>query len=217
MAQQEELRWQAERERMVTEQLAARGIADAAVLWAMREVPRHAFVPHRLASAAYEDHPLQLGHGQTISQPYVVALTLAAATLTSRSVVLDVGTGSGYAAAVASLIARTVISIERVPALADSAATRLRRHGYAVTVVTGDGVNGWPEAAPYDAIVAAAAAASVPPAWIEQLTPSGRIVMPVGAHRFGQRLIALTKTATGRTREEDLGGVSFVPLISDKL
>ncbi|AWB86399.1 protein-L-isoaspartate(D-aspartate) O-methyltransferase [Mycetocola zhujimingii] len=204
------------RERMVAEQLQARGIRDSRVLDAMRRVPREAFVRERAEASAYEDHPLPIDAGQTISQPYIVALTLEAAELGENDTVLDVGTGSGYAAAVAAELAHSVVSIERHAELAESAAAVLGRLGYDnVTVVVGDGTNGYPPAAPYDAIVAAAAAPEIPSPWADQLADGGRIIMPIGEPRFGQMLTRAIRGHDGRLQLEQLCAVTFVPLIGD--
>ena len=203
----------AKRDRMVSEQIAARGIRDERVLDAMRRVPREEFVLRNSRASAYEDHPLPIGDGQTISQPYIVALTVEAARVDETSSVLDVGTGSGYAAAVMAEIAGDIVSIERHEGLASAASRVLERLGYSnVTVVVGDGTLGWPDAAPYDAIVAAAAAPRVPAPWLDQVRVGGRLVMPVGTPGFGQRLQRITRT-DGTPRVDDLGGVTFVPLI----
>ena len=202
------------RERMVADQIAARGIRDPRVLSAMGRVPREEFVRVRSRSSAYEDHPLPIGSGQTISQPYIVALTVEAARVDEYSHILDVGTGSGYAAAVLAEIAADVISIERHPELADGAREVLERLGYSnVTVVTGDGTLGWADAAPYDAIVVAAAAPRVPDPWLEQLADGGRLVMPLGTPGFGQKLKRFTLGPDRLPGMDDLGGVTFVPLI----
>lgn len=202
------------RERMVAEQIAARGIRDQRVLDAMRRVPREEFVRRLSRSSAYEDHPLPIGSGQTISQPYIVARTIEAAAVDENSSVLDIGTGSGYAAAVLAEIVAHVVSIERHPELADGARDLLRRLGYTnVTVVTGDGTLGWPDTAPYDAIVVAAAAPRVPAPWLEQLAAGGRLVAPIGTPGFGQKLQRITVGPDGALQTEDLGGVTFVPLI----
>jgi protein-L-isoaspartate(D-aspartate) O-methyltransferase len=198
---------------MVQRQLIPRGIGDPRVLDAMARVPRHEFVPLDIVDYAYDDRPLPLSDGQTISQPYIVALMVESARIGPDDVVLDVGTGSGYAAAVAAELADRVYSIERQPRLAASAATRLRELGYRVEVIEGDGSLGWPEGAPYDAVLAAATGPSVPAAWVEQLAPGGRIVMPIGSPRGSQHLAAFTLDAHGRLREENLGAVSFVPLL----
>lgn len=198
---------------MVEQQLVPRGIEDQRVLDAMRRVPRHEFVPEGQERYAYDDHPLPIGEGQTISQPYIVALTLAAARIGPEDSVLDIGTGSGYAAAVAAELGHRVVSVERLPELAITAAATLEALGYRVDVVTGDGSLGWPAGAPYDAIVAAATGPEVPRAWIEQLAPGGRIVMPVGRSGGAQHLAAFTLGPDGELREENLGAVAFVPLV----
>ncbi|HJQ84065.1 MAG TPA: protein-L-isoaspartate(D-aspartate) O-methyltransferase [Candidatus Binatia bacterium] len=172
---------EAARTRMVDDQIHARGIADARVLAAMRKVPRHAFVPSAACARAYEDQPLPIGHGQTISQPYVVAAMTELAELRPDSRVLEIGTGSGYQAAVLAEIARAVYTIEIVEPLARSAEETLRRLGYErVRVRHGDGWRGWKEAAPFDAVVVTAAPPEVPPALLDQLAPGGRLVIPVG-------------------------------------
>lgn len=201
---------------MVEEQLARRGIEDQRVLDAMRRVPRHLFVEPSAAPYAYEDHPMPIGDGQTISQPYIVALMLEAARIGPEDRVLDVGTGSGYAAAVASLLGHRVVSIERHPSLAVGAAATLDALGYRVEVVTGDGTLGWPAAAPYDAIVAAATGPSVPRAWVEQLAAGGRIVMPVGRPGRAQHLALFERSDGGTLRETNLGAVAFVPLLGEE-
>jgi protein-L-isoaspartate(D-aspartate) O-methyltransferase len=201
---------------MVERQLVARGIADQRVLDAMARVPRHEFVPEALVRYAYDDRPLPLEHGQTISQPFIVAQMLEAARIGPEDRVLDVGTGSGYAAAVAAVLAHRVVSIERIPDLAITAAATLEALGYRVEVVTGDGTGGWPAAAPYDAIVAAATGPSVPAAWIEQLAPGGRIVMPVGRSHGAQRLAVFERAGEDGLRETNLGAVAFVPLVGDE-
>lgn len=200
---------------MVEDQLVSRGIVDQRVLDAMRRVPRHEFVPERAVPFAYTDRPLPLTDGQTISQPFIVAQMLEAARIGPEDRVLDVGTGSGYAAAVAAELAHRVISIERITDLAVTAAATLEALGYRVEVITGDGTLGWAEAAPYDAILAAATGPSVPPAWVEQLAPGGRIVMPVGRSGGVQRLAVFERDEAGRLHETNLGAVSFVPLIRE--
>lgn len=198
---------------MVERQLVPRGISDERVLEAMRQVPRHLFVPPEVAGYAYSDRPLPIGDGQTISQPYIVALMLQSAALAPDAAVLDIGTGSGYAAAVASRLAARVVSIERHAALADSARQTLAALGYPVEVITGDGLPGWPDGAPYDAVLAAATGPRIPPAWLEQLRVGGRLVMPIGRSDGAQSLIVRTKTGDGRVAEENLGAVAFVPLV----
>jgi len=201
---------------MVEEQLARRGIEDQRVLDAMRRVPRHLFVEESAAPYAYEDHPMPIGDGQTISQPFIVALMLEAARIGPEDTVLDVGTGSGYAAALTAELAHRVVSIERHPDLAVGAAATLEALGYRVEVVTGDGTLGWPAAAPYDAIVAAATGPSVPRAWAEQLRQGGRIVMPVGRPGGAQHLALFTRRDDGTLEETRLGAVAFVPLVGDQ-
>lgn len=204
----------AQRNDMVDHQIAAMGIADAQVLAAMRKVPRHAFVPEQLIGAAYADGPLPIGDGQTISQPYVVAHMSEALQLRGGEHVLEIGTGSGYAAAVLAEIAADVVTVERLPALATQARTLLERLGYRnVRVVDGDGTLGWPPTAPYDAIVVSAGGPFVPPTLRDQLKPGGRLVMPVGPDTYGQTLVRVVRDADGQDREEQLSLVSFVPLI----
>jgi len=203
-----------ERARMVRTQLAARGIRDARVLAAMASVPREAFLPPELEEFAYEDHPLPIAEGQTISQPYIVALMTAALAIGPNDRVLEIGTGSGYAAAVLGHMAREVFTIERHAALSALAATRLRDLGYAhVHVTHGDGTLGWAEHAPYDAIVVAAGGPEVPEALVAQLAVGGRLVIPVGDEKSMQTLVHITRAADGSLRREDLGDVRFVPLI----
>ena len=176
-----------ERDRMVAEQIAARGLDDVLVLDAMRAVPREDFVPGDLAEFAYEDGPLPIGHAQTISQPYIVAVMTAAARVRPGDRVLEIGTGSGYGAAVLSKIAGEVYTVERIEALADSARDRLAALGYGnVHVRCDDGTLGWAEHAPYDAIVVTAGGPTVPRALLDQLKPGGRLVMPLGSEPRAQ-------------------------------
>ncbi|HWC75069.1 MAG TPA: protein-L-isoaspartate(D-aspartate) O-methyltransferase [Gemmatimonadales bacterium] len=199
---------------MVERQLIARGIRDANVLRAMGEVPRDAFVPQELVEFAYEDTPLPIDESQTISQPYVVALMLEALELRAGDRVLDVGTGSGYAAAVASRVAADVYGIERHASLARAASERCQRLGYTnVHIKQGDGTLGWPEHAPFDAVMVAAGGPSVPSALKEQLAIGGRLVIPVGATPRVQNLRRIRRTAENNWQEDDLGPVAFVPLI----
>jgi protein-L-isoaspartate(D-aspartate) O-methyltransferase len=187
---------EAARLRMVEDQIAGRGIADPRVLQAMRTVPRHEFVLPAQKIEAYEDWPLPIGHGQTISQPYIVALMTELAAVKPGDRVLEVGTGSGYQAAVLAEMGAEVYGIEIVEPLATRARETLRRLGYGrVQVRHGDGYRGWPEAAPFAAIVVTAAPPSVPPALVEQLAPGGRLVIPVG--RADQELKLLVKTPSG--------------------
>jgi protein-L-isoaspartate(D-aspartate) O-methyltransferase len=202
------------REGMVRSHIAARGLRDPAVLEAMRTVPREAFLPPELAEFAYEDHPLPIAEGQTISQPYIVALMTAALELKPSDRVLEIGTGSGYAAAILGRIAREVYTIERHAALADMAAARLRELGFHnVHVLHGDGTLGWQEHAPYDAIVVTAGGPGIPKPLLAQLAPGGRLVIPVGEEKALQTLVRVTRAADGSLRQEDLGDVRFVPLI----
>jgi len=201
------------RERMVREQIADRGVRDARVLAAMRKVPRHFFVPQDALPAAYLDQPLPIGHGQTISQPYIVAFMSEALELKPQDRVLEIGTGSGYQAAVLAELAREVYSIEIVEPLGKEAAARLKDLGYErVNLRIGDGYRGWPEAAPFDAIIVTAAPDHVPPALVEQLRKGGRMVLPVG--RFAQDLLRLRRTAKGVV-QENLLPVRFVPMVGE--
>ena len=207
----------AEREAMVERQLRRRGISEPEILDAFRAVPREEFVSVDQAHLAYGDHPLPIEAGQTISQPYIVALMIQAAAIKPGDRVLEVGAGSGYAAALIGRIAERVIAIERQHELVEVARERLRRLGYGnVEIVEGDGTKGWREAAPYDAILAAASGSHVPRPWVEQLAPDGRIVMPVGDPGLVQELIKVTKQQDGILRQESLGGVRFVPLIGEE-
>jgi protein-L-isoaspartate(D-aspartate) O-methyltransferase len=202
------------RRRMVERHLESRGIVDSTVLRAMRTVPREAFLPEDLAEFAYEDTPLPIEEGQTISQPYIVAAMIEALQLETGDRVLEIGTGSGYAAAVLGEIADEVFTIERHRRLADLAERRLRQLGYAnVHVLCGDGTLGWPEHAPFDAILVSAGGPDVPKVLLEQLASDGRILIPVGEDVHDQRLLRVTKAEDGSIRREDLGGVRFVPLI----
>lgn len=206
----------AERERMVERQIAARGIRDPHVLAAMRKVPREAFVPPSLAAHAYDDCALPIEEGQTISQPYIVALMAEAAELGPEARALDVGTGSGYAAAVLAELAAEVYAIERIPALCEKAAETLRRLGYAqIRLRCGDGAQGWPEAAPFDAILVAAAAAEAPKALLDQLKPGGRLIIPLGSPDH-QTLWRVRRMADDRYEREMLDEVRFVPLVTEE-
>ena len=204
-----------QRRAMVDEQIAARGIADPAVLAAMRAVPRDAFVPEGYRFDAYEDSPLPIGAGQTISQPYIVALMLEAAQIRPGDRVLEVGSGSGYATALASRIAAQVHAIERVDSLCEAARERFLALGLAdrIELRCGDGSTGWLEAAPFDAIVVSAGAPAVPEALKAQLADGGRLVLPIGGDRHSQRLVRITRRDADRFDEEPLCAVRFVPLI----
>jgi protein-L-isoaspartate(D-aspartate) O-methyltransferase len=207
-------RWRQARERLVTRGLAPAGIDDSATLAAMRSVPRHQFVPKEHRALAYEDIPLPIGHGQTISQPTVVALMTQLIRPRAGKRVLEVGTGSGYQAAVLAKTGCRVWTIEIFRALAEEARARLARLGYSsVAVRHGDGYAGWPEEAPFDAIVVTAAADSIPPALLDQLAPAGRLVMPVGDELTYQELVLVEKDATGRLTSRQLFPVRFVPLL----
>jgi protein-L-isoaspartate(D-aspartate) O-methyltransferase len=198
---------------MVERQIRARGVEDARVLGALAAVPRHLFVPADVVEQAYDDHPLPIGHGQTISQPYVVALMTELADLRPGERALEVGTGSGYQAAVLAALADSVYTVEIVEPLAASAADRLRRLGYAnVRVRWGDGYRGWPERAPFDAIVVTAAPERVPQPLLDQLAVGGRLVIPVGG--ASQDLLEITRTADGLV-ERNVIPVRFVPMTGE--
>lgn len=201
---------------MLVERLARRGIKNPHVLAAFAAVPREAFVPEELHDRAYEDGPLPIGEGQTISQPYVVALTLQALELVPSDHVLDVGTGSGYAAAILARVVREVTSVERIPALAEIARERLRLLGFHnVRIVVSDGTLGCASYAPFDAIAVAAAGPQIPRALKEQLTVGGRLVMPVGS-KGEQYLVRVRRVASDRWTTETLCAVSYVPLIGEQ-
>jgi protein-L-isoaspartate(D-aspartate) O-methyltransferase len=199
---------------MVDEQLAARGISDPAVLAAMRSVPREAFVPPDLTDQAYDDGPLPIGAGQTISQPYVVAFMIGAVAPKGGDRALEIGTGSGYSAAVLASIVKEVYTVERIATLAETAARRLAQLGHRnVHVRCGDGTLGWPEHAPYDIIIVTAGGPRIPPALLAQLAVGGRLIMPVGGDRFSQQLARCGRLPDGRIVEETMEAVAFVPLI----
>lgn len=201
-----------ERSRMVQQQLVARGIEDAGVLAAMRSVPRHEFVPAALRERAYFDEPLPIGDSQTISQPYMVALMSEALQLRAGERVLEVGTGSGYQAAILAEMGAVVYTIERLPSLAEGAERRLTARGYrSLHFRVGDGNEGWAEFAPFDAILLTAAARELPRAPLGQLRLMGRMVLPIGSED-AQELVRIWRTADGY-REEYLGGCRFVKLI----
>ena len=207
----------AEREAMVERHLRRRGITEKPILDAFLEVPREAFVGAGYADQAYGDHPLPIEAGQTISQPYIVALMIQAAAIAPGDTVLEVGAGSGYAAAVISRIATRVIGIERQHDLVEVARERLARLGYDnVEIVDGDGTKGWPGDAPFDAILAAASGSHVPKPLLDQLADGGRLVMPLGSPGWVQELVKVTKRADGTVETENLGGVRFVPLIGEE-
>jgi len=212
-----EERYAVARARMVTEQIEGRGINDPAVLRAMHQVPRERFVPLSSRPFAYDDSPLPIPANQTISQPYVVAYMIAALHLAPDDRVLEVGTGSGYAAAVLSRMVREVYTVERHRGLVDYARRRLAAAGYDnVHVRHGDGTLGWPEHAPYDSIIVAAGGPGVPESLRVQLAVGGRLVMPVGRSKHQQTLILLTRHAAEGYNEKTLAPVAFVPLIGDE-
>jgi protein-L-isoaspartate(D-aspartate) O-methyltransferase len=205
-----------QRHALIDEELETLGIEDQAVLRALREVPREAFVPERLREFAYRNVPLPIGAGQTISQPLIVAVMAEALSLKPTDRLLEVGAGSGYAAAVYGKLVKEVCTIERIDELARTAAERLRQFGYAnIQVRTGDGTLGWPEKAPFDAIAVAAGGPHVPPALLEQLAIGGRLVIPIGDDPESQRLVRVVRRSRTDYRQEDLGGVRFVPLIGE--
>lgn len=199
---------------MVDSQIEARGVRDPRVLAAMRTVPRHLFVPEALRGEAYEDHPLPIGGGQTISQPYIVALMSELLDLDGSERVLEIGTGSGYQAAVLGELAKDVFSMEIVPVLAERSEKQLKDMGYKnIRVICGDGYAGWPEEAPFDAVIVTAAPDHVPDALVSQLKPGGRIVVPVG--RGSQDLVLGVKIETGLSTESVIP-VRFVPMVKGK-
>ncbi|MFO0617956.1 MAG: protein-L-isoaspartate(D-aspartate) O-methyltransferase [Polyangiaceae bacterium] len=201
------------RARMVEEHLARRGIRDPRVLAAFLDVPRERFLSDDLRALAYDDGPLPIGDGQTISQPYIVAYTVEALGLGGEERVLEVGTGSGYAAAILARVASRVFTIERLPGLARVAKERFAALGFTnVETATGDGSLGWPEHAPYDAIAVAASGPVAPPSLLQQLAPGGRLVMPIGRSPTLQELVRITR-GTSSFHEERLTHVRYVPLI----
>ncbi len=207
-----------ERERMVAAQIAGRSPEGTErwtekVLAALRTVPRHAFVPPERQRSAYDDSPLPIGHGQTISQPFIVALMTELLELTPEHKVLEIGTGSGYQAAVLAHLTPHVYTIEIIKPLHDGAKKSLTDQGYAnVQCRAADGYNGWPEQAPFDRIIVTCAAGHLPPPLWEQLKPGGRIVVPIGGPKEVQRLVLIEKTADGQRRTQTIAAVQFVPL-----
>jgi protein-L-isoaspartate(D-aspartate) O-methyltransferase len=205
------------REIMIHADLEGRGIRDPKVLEAMRLVPREEFLPLYLKNQAYEDYPLPIEEGQTISQPYIVAFMAEALELCLDDRVLEIGTGSGYSAAVLSRIAAQVYTVERFASLAQSARERLLRLGYDnISIFVGDGTLGWPEHAPYEAIVVTAGAPRVPKSLLKQLAMGGRLVIPVGPDRLGQTLTRVRRLNESEFREERLLAVQFVPLVGEE-
>lgn len=208
--------YETERDTMVREQLERRGLENPRVLAAMRAVPRHLYVKSSLQEHAYADRPLSIGFYQTISQPYVVALMCDLLELKEADEVLEIGTGSGYAAAVLSKLCASVVTIERIPELAQKARETLTRAGCSnITVHCGDGTLGFPQEAPFDAILVSAAAPSFPESYKQQLGIGGRLVIPAGHSRSAQSLYRVRKKSDTEFSTEDLGGVAFVPLIGE--
>lgn len=208
---QQDARYAAARERMVTQQIISRGVTDQPTLQAMRKVPRHIFVPKEYESEAYEDNPLPIGYGQTISQPYIVAYMTEVAKPDPSKTALEIGTGSGYQAAVLAETVKSVYSIEIVPELAMESAERLKKLGYNNIIVKyGDGYKGWKEFSPFDIIIVTAAAEKIPQPLIDQLAENGRLVIPVGAPLAVQELILLIKK-DGKIEKNRLTFVRFVP------
>jgi len=209
--------YQSQRERMVAEQIQARGIRNPAVLRAMRATPRHLFVPESLRPMAYQDTPLPIGQGQTISQPYIVALMTELIEPSGSHTVLEIGTGSGYQAAVLSPLVKHVFTIEIVPELARQSTELLQKLGYGnISVRLGDGYRGWPENSPFDRILLTAAPPEVPKALIDQLKPGGKLVAPVGRSALDQELIVIDKGADGKIRRRSVIPVRFVPMVPGK-
>lgn len=210
----EDPRFVAARERMVAEQLSARGIHSGRVLAAMASIPRQAFVARQFWNEAYEDHPIPIGEGQTISQPYIVAAMLESLSVAPGDRVLEVGTGTGYQAALLGHLAHTVVSIERQPQLAEDARSNLAMLGYSnVEVITGDGSLGYPPRAPYDRIIVAAASPALPRGLFAQLAEGGRMIVPVG-NRDAQ-VLRLVRKIKGEPHVSDLEACRFVPLLGE--
>lgn len=206
-----------DRQRMVEQQVKARGVVDERLLAAMTEVPREAFVSDAQAAFAYDDSPLPIEAGQTISQPYVVALMIEALNLRATDRALDVGTGSGYAAAVMARLCQRVFGVERHAGLVQSARAALTGLGYDnLELRHGDGTLGWPDKAPFDAVLVSAGGPSVPAALREQLAVGGRMVIPVGGPGRVQHLVRITRDTADTWSEDDLGEVAFVPLVGEQ-
>jgi len=200
---------------MVKDQIEKRGVKDKDVLRAMRETPRHLFIPENLIDMAYDDGPLPIGDGQTISQPYIVALMTELLELKGNELVLEIGTGSGYQSAILSLLSKEVYSVEIIKSLADNASKKLKEMQYHnITIKHGDGYKGWTEYAPFDAIIVTAAPEHIPMILIDQLKVGGRIVLPVGS-RY-QKLKVITKTDNDKIEETNVISVRFVPMVHSK-
>ncbi len=204
--------YRAQREAMVRTQIEARGISNQAVLRAMRETPRHEFVPKRLLDHAYADHPLPIGYEQTISQPYIVAYMTEKLDVEASHRVLEIGTGSGYQAAVLSGLVKEVFTMEIVPELAASVKKKLARYRN-ITVLHGDGYKGWPGKAPFDRIILTAAPPEIPEALIDQLKSGGKLLAPVGRTVWSQELVLVEKTSDGKVRRRPILPVRFVPMV----
>ncbi|MFZ5495712.1 MAG: protein-L-isoaspartate(D-aspartate) O-methyltransferase [Verrucomicrobiota bacterium] len=212
-AEDEQDPWLARRNRMVEKHIELRDVTHPATLAAMRKVPRHLFVPAELQAMAYDDRPLPINHGQTISQPYIVACMTEQLAPTRGMRILEIGTGSGYQAAILAEICAEVYTIEIIPELAAEASARLRRLGYKnIHTRVGDGWKGWPEAAPFDAIIVTAAAEDIPPPLLAQLKEGGRMIIPVGPHGGAQDLVLVTKE-NGLVGTRPLIPVRFVPFV----
>lgn len=207
--------WRTKARKMVSTQIKSRGIKDERVLKAMEETPRHLFVPEKHRHRAWEDNPLPIDKNQTISQPYIVALMTESLHLSGREKVLEIGTGSGYQAAILSQLSKEVFSMEIFPSLAETASGLLDRLGYSnVRVRCGDGYSGWPEKAPFDAIIVTAAPEEIPSKLLEQLRPGGIMVLPSGS--LAQELKVISKSADGKTSERFVSWVRFVPMLHPK-
>ena len=201
------------RERMVRDQIEARGIKDKRLLNVMRKIPRHLFVEEALRNQAYNDYPLPIGEGQTISQPYIVALMTEALELKGQEKVLEIGTGCGYQTAILAELAQSVFTIERIPTLMQRAKAILDSLGYFnVAYKTGNGTLGWPEVAPFQGIIVTAAAPEIPQPYVEQLEPGGKMIIPLG-DKFSQVLYKIIKLPDGRIKKQYLCGCRFVPLV----
>jgi protein-L-isoaspartate(D-aspartate) O-methyltransferase len=208
-----EKQYDALKEAMIQNQIVKRGVTDPAVVAALRKVPRHLFVPEEYRREAYEDYPLPIGEGQTISQPYIVALMTQMLEIKPGRKVLEIGTGSGYQAAVLAELGAEVYTIEILPSLAERARDRLLKLGYGkVHVLTGDGYRGYPAAAPFDAVIVTAAPEKIPQPLVDQLGPGGRLVVPIG--KYSQELKLVRKTENGTTTE-DMLPVRFVPMVGE--
>ena len=211
----QEIKWQEKANKMVNEQIAIRGVTDPEVLAALEKTPRHRFVPDKVSKYAYNDHPLPIGEGQTISQPYIVAFMTEMLDIDSNHKVLEIGTGSGYQAAVLSPLVNHVYTIEIIKSLANSADSTIKKLGYKnITVRWGDGYKGWPKEAPFDRIIGTAAPPEIPLALIEQLKPGGKMVLPVGTR--WQEIVVVTKNASGEISKKNVLPVRFVPMVRQK-